>query len=109
MTRAHITDLLERGIRKVYIDAYELFDNQFEQIYPTTGSVKRQETDVITAGLGTFQLKTEGNQPFFDNGQEAWKKQFVHNTFALGTEITEEGMEDDLYDYYLSIGRELGK
>lgn len=59
--------------------------------------------------MGTFQLKTEGNQPFFDNGQEAWKKQFVHNTFALGTEITEEGMEDDLYDYYLSIGRELGK
>jgi len=94
MTRAHIPDLLERGIRKVFIDAYELVDNQFEQLYPMSGSVKRQETDVITGGLGTFQLKSEGNAPFFDNGQEAWKKQFVHNTWALGTEITEEGMED---------------
>lgn len=109
MTRAHIPDLLERGIRKVFIDAYDLVDAQYEQLYNITGSSKRQERDVITAGLGTFQLKTEGNAPYFDAGQEAWLKQYVHNTFALGTEITEEGMEDDLYDYYLSIGRELGK
>lgn len=109
MTRANIPSLLERGIRKVYMDAYDLVDNEYEQIYNVTNSVKRQERDVITAGLGTFQLKTEGNAPFFDAGQEAWVKQYVHNTFALGTEITEEGMEDDLYDYYLSIGRELGK
>ena len=109
MSRANIPTLLERGIRKVYIDAYDLVDSQYEELYNITGSVKRQERDVITAGLGTFQLKTEGNAPFLDAGQEAWSKQFVHNTFALGTEITEEGMEDDLYDYYLSIGRELGK
>lgn len=109
MGREHISTLLERGIRKVFMDAYELVDGQYQQIYNISGSVKRQERDVLTAGLGTFQLKTEGNAPYFDAGQEAFSKQYVHNTFALGTEITEEGREDDLYDYYESIGRELGK
>lgn len=109
MTREHITSLLERGIRKVFMDAYDLVDNQYEQLYNDGNSVKRTETDVVTAGLGTFQLKTEGNAPYFDAGQQAWTKTYTHNTYALGTEITEEGIEDDLYDYYMSIGRELGK
>lgn len=109
MTRAHIPDLLELGIRQVFVDEYELIDNQLEEIYPVVESRKKTESDVVTAGLGTFQLKSEGNQPTFDNGQEAWKKSYTHNTFALGVEITEEGMEDDLYDFYMSMGRELGK
>ena len=109
MGRSHIATLLERGIRKVFIDEYELVDKQYQMIYNSTGSSKRQERDVKTAGLGTFQLKTEGNAPYFDAGQEAYSKQYVHNTYALGTEITEEGIEDDLYGYYESIGRELGK
>lgn len=109
MTRAHIPDLLELGIRQVFLDEYELIDNQLEEIYPVVESRKKTESDVITAGLGTFQVKTEGNAPIFDNGQEAWKKSYTHNTWALGVEITEEGMEDDLYDFYMSMGRELGK
>lgn len=91
------------------MDEYELIDNQLEEIYPVVSSRKKSETDVITAGLGTFQPKNEGGPPTFDNGQQAWTKAYTHNTWALGVEITEEGMEDDLYDFYMSMGRELGK
>lgn len=109
MTRDHIALLLELGIRQVFMDEYELIDNQLEEIYPIVSSRKKTETDVVTAGLGTYQLKTEGDSPTFDNGQQAWSKAYTHNTWALGVEITEEGLEDDLYDFYMSMGRELAK
>ena len=108
-TRAHIPSLLERGIRKVYFEEYDLRAKQFEELYKRTGSQKRQETDVVTASLGQFLPKTEGNSPDFDVAQEAWTKVFTHGTWALGIEITEEGMEDDLYSFYVGMGRELGK
>lgn len=108
-SREHIESLMERGVRQVMFDEYDLFDDQYEELYKVTGSSKRQEKDVIMAGIGTFQRKTEGQSPTFDAGQEAWYKQFVHNTWALGLEITEEGLEDDLYDYYTAMGGELGK
>ena len=109
MSRANIPDLLELGIRQVFVSEYELVDNQYEQIYNVVGSRKRQERDVFTSGLGTFQVKSEGRSPFFDSGQEAWLKTYIHNTWALGIEITQEGMEDDLYDFYMSMGKELGR
>jgi phage major head subunit gpT-like protein len=91
------------------MDEYELIDQQLEEIYNVVESRKKTETDAVTAGLATYMLKTEGMSPQFDTGGQAWTKAYTHNTWALGVEITEEGMEDDLYDYYLSMGRELGK
>lgn len=109
MTRDHIPALLELGIRQVFMDEYELIADQHTDIYTVVPSRKKTETDAITGGLSTYQLKTEGDGPTFDNGQQAWTKAYTHNTWALGVEITEEGIEDDLYDFYLSMGRELGK
>lgn len=109
MTRDHIPDLLELGIRQVFIDEYELVDNQYEEIYNVVESRKKTETDAMTAGLGGYFQKTEGLAPTFDNGQQAWTKAYTHSTWALGIEITEEGMEDDLYDFYMSMGSELAK
>ena len=109
MTRAHIPALWERGIRMVFFDEYELINQQYETVFKIVSSQKRQETDVIMAGLGTFQPKAEGRSPVFDNGQQAYTRQYVHNTWALGLEITEEGIEDDLYDYYRGMSGELGK
>lgn len=109
MTRDHTPNLLELGIRQVFMDEFELIDNQLEEVYTIVPSRKKSESDVVTAGLGTFQVKTEGNAPYFDAGQEAWKVTYTHKTWALAIEITEEGLEDDLYDYYRSMGRELGK
>jgi hypothetical protein len=109
MTRSAIPDLLERGIRKVYFEEYDLRDKEFERLYKRTGSQKRQERDVVTAGLGLFRPKAEGNSPQFDVAQEAWLKTYLHQTYALGIEVTEEGMEDDLYSFYTGMGKELGR
>jgi phage major head subunit gpT-like protein len=109
MTRNHIPDLLELGVRKVYIDTYDQIESQYERVFNVKQSRKKTETEVITAGLGLFQMKSEGASPFFDNGQEAWSKAYTANTWALGIEITKEGMEDDLYDFYASMGKEIGK
>lgn len=109
MTRNHIPDLLELGIRKAYIDMSDLIPSQYEFIYNINVSKKKTETEVVTGGLGLFQQKAEGASPYFDNGQEAWSKAYVANCWSLGIEVTKEGMEDDLYNYYTSMGGELGK
>jgi phage major head subunit gpT-like protein len=109
MTRNEVADLMEVGIRKVFFDEFPLRGEQFRSIYDVTTSRKRQETDVVMAGLGLYQRKAEGNSPSFDNGREAWKKVYTHGTWALGIEITQEAMEDELYGYYQGLGQELGK
>lgn len=109
MTRDDVALLMEVGIRKVFMDQFPLRGEQFREIYDVVNSRKRQETDVVTAGLGLFQQKTEGNSPIFDNGRQVWRKIFTHATFALGLELTEEALEDELYGYYTHMGKELGK
>jgi len=109
MTRTDVSDLLERGIRKVFMDEYRLRGSQFKQLYNVTDSRKQTETDVVTYGLGLYERKTEGNSPTFDQGGVAWRRTYTHSTFALGLEITEEAIEDELYGYYMALGKELGR
>lgn len=109
MTRNHIPSFLELGVRKAYIDTYDLIPSQYGRVFNVKKSSKKTETEVVTAGLGLFQQKSEGASPYFDNGQEAWSKAYTANTWALGIEITKEGMEDDLYDFYASMGGEIGR
>ena len=109
MTRNHITALLEVGIRKVYSDEYDLIGSQYEPLYNVKPSKKSTETEAVMGGLGLFQPKAEGASPYFDNGQQAWTKVYTAATWALGIEITKEGIEDDLYDFYVGLGKDLGK
>lgn len=109
MTRDNITDLLELGLRQVFLDQYDLIDNQLETVYSPVPSSKKTETDAMMAGLGYWHQKTEGDEPDSDSGQEAYKVAFTATTWALKIEITEEGMEDDLYDFYKQMGAELGR
>lgn len=109
MSRANIPSLLELGVRRTYFNEYELYGRQYETLYNMNISKKRTETEVVLAGVSTFQPKVEGDSPFFDAGVEAWKKAYTALTWALGIEITEEGIEDDLYGYYVRMGGELGR
>jgi hypothetical protein len=108
MARTHMTDLLEYGIRDVFFNEYENRNKEWQQIYTIKSSKKQKENDVVFAGLGQFFQKQEGDAPQFDSGQEAWKKVYTHNTWALGVEFTEEAAEDDLYDVMGRWGKELG-
>src|SRR5438132_11858355 len=109
MTRANVADYLERGLRKVYFNEWLEAVRQFELIYNIDGSVKRQETDSVMAGLGQFFPKAEGAPAQMDAGAEAWKRQYIHNTYALQTRITMEAMEDELYGVFPEFGKELAR
>lgn len=109
MTRANIPNLLELGVRRTYFNEYELYGRQYETLYNMNVSKKRTETDVMLAGVSTFQPKVEGDSPFFDAGAQAWTKAYTALTWALGIELSEEGIEDDLYNYYSRMGGELGR
>jgi hypothetical protein len=108
-TRAHMSDLLERGVRVVVVDQYGLFDTGIiEQFYNVKGSEKKTETDVVIAGLGVALPKVEGNAPELDAMQEAYKVSCTHLTWALAVEFTEEAVEDNLYmDLAQAAGKEL--
>jgi hypothetical protein len=110
-TRAHMSDLLERGVRAVFVDQFPLYDSGIiEKIYNVSGSEKKTETDVVIAGLGVALPKAEGNAPELDAMQEAWKVVFTHLTWALACEYTEESIEDNLYLNLANIsGKELAQ
>lgn len=101
--------LLEQGVREVFLNEYNLTPQTFQEIYNIKPSRKYKETDVVTAGLSLFEQKVEGNPPLMDNGGVSYAKVFIHGTWALGFEVTEEGMEDDLYGWYKRLGGELAR
>lgn len=97
-TRASYPDLLERGIRKVYSLNYKRYDNGLvEEIFNVVGSEKAQERDVVNYELGLLYPKVEGGNVQFDAMGEAWLATYIHVTWALGVEFTEEAIEDNLY------------
>lgn len=107
MTRGNVPALLERGIRKVYFNEYMLALKQFEPLFNIDGSVKKQETDVVFAGLSQFVKKAEGAPPQLDAGSQAWTQVYLHNTWALAIKITQEAIEDELYGVFLRMAKEL--
>lgn len=109
MTPANVADQLERGLRHVYFNECLEAVNQFPQIYQIDGSVKSHESETVMAGLGQFYLKAIGASPQQDSGAEAWKKTYVHNTYALQCRIALEAMEDELYGVFPEFGRELAR
>jgi hypothetical protein len=97
MTRAHITTLLERGVRQAYVDEYDLAGNQYGMIFNEQGSDKATETDVIWGGVSQYELQAENDTFNYDNGQEAWTKTYVHLEYTKGVQISRIAMEDELY------------
>jgi phage major head subunit gpT-like protein len=105
----NISDFLERGLRHVYFNEVKEAVKQFIQIYMIDGSVKQQETDGVMAGVGQYYPKAIGAPAQQDSMAEAYKKVYVHNTFALQVRIALETMEDDLYGVIPDAGRELAR
>src|SRR5260370_8077015 len=107
MTRAHIPDLLELGIRQVFVDEYELIDNQLEEIYPVVESRRKTESDVITAGVGPLRTRIEGEHPSVENGHAAGEKRHTNNTAALACAVTVEVLSAPPAHYHPPRGRTL--
>lgn len=98
MNRAQFFKELLPGINKLFGLEYKTYDNQWKELYEVQSSDRSFEEETKLAGLGQAQNKSEGGTVTYDAGQEAWTSRYDHETIALAFALTEEAMEDNLYD-----------
>jgi hypothetical protein len=77
---------------------YKQYENQHAEIYTTESSDRAFEEEVMLSGFAQAQVKAEGSGVTFDNAQETYTARYTHETVALAFSITEEAIEDNLYD-----------
>ena len=77
---------------------YDRYENQHAEIYDTEASDRAFEEEVMLVGFGNAPTKSEGAGVQFDNANEAFTARYSHETVALAFALTEEAVEDNLYD-----------
>ena len=98
MSRAQLLKELIPGLNALFGLEYKKYENEHAEIYETENSERSFEEEVKLSGFGSAPIKPEGAAISFDNGQEAYVARYNHETVAMGFSITEEAMEDNLYD-----------
>lgn len=96
-TTGDMARLLEDGVNAVANQDYEELSKEYEEMYSVESSDKAYETDVPVTNLSTATQKPEGNGITYDTSSELNSKIYKHVTYALGTIITEEAIEDNRY------------
>jgi len=97
MTRPQLADLMYPGLHKAYIDYFEHYPEEYTKFLNVESSTKRQEEDLVMEGFGLIPEKTEGDTPIYDVLAISDKLQYLHKTYVLGYEASEELIEDELY------------
>ena len=98
ISRAQLAKELEPGLNALFGLEYARYDNEAAEIYDTESSERAFEEEVMLAGFGSAPVKTEGTAVSFDDAQEAYTARYTMETIALAFSITEEAIEDNLYD-----------
>jgi hypothetical protein len=98
ISRAQLVKELEPGLNALFGMEYDRYDAQHAEIYDTESSDRAFEEEVMLVGFGNAQTKAEGAGVSFDNASEAFTARYNHETIALAFALTEEAMEDNLYD-----------
>jgi len=98
ITRAQLLQELLPGLNGLFGLEYAKYENEHSEIYETETSERSFEEEVKLSGFGAAPVKSEGASISYDNAQEAFTTRYVHETVALGFSITEEAVEDNLYD-----------
>ncbi len=98
ISRAQLLSELLPGLNALFGKSYGKYENQHEMIYETDTSRKSFEEETKLSLFGAAPQKNEGASVFFDTAQEAFKQRYDHVTIAMGFSITEEAIEDNLYD-----------
>ena len=98
ISRAQLLKELLPGLNALFGLEYKKYENEHEAIYETETSERSFEEELKLSGFGTAPVKGEGSAIRYDNAQEAWTARYNHETIAMGFSITEEAMEDNLYD-----------
>ena len=98
ITRAQLVKELEPGLNALFGLEYKNYENEHAQIYDTETSDRAFEEEVMLSGFGEAPVKSEGSGVAYDNAQEAFTARYTHETIALAFSLTEEAIEDNLYD-----------
>ena len=98
ISRAQLAKELEPGLNALFGLEYARYDDEAGEIYETESSERAFEEEVMLSGFGAAPVKSEGTAVSFDDAQEAYTARYTHETIALAFSITEEAIEDNLYD-----------
>ena len=98
ISRGQLVKELEPGLNALFGLEYKRYENQHAEIYTTESSDRAFEEEVMLSGFAQAQTKSEGAGVVFDNAQETYTARYTHETVALAFSITEEAVEDNLYD-----------
>ncbi len=109
ITTGNVPRALQEGVRTFFGDAYKERDAIWNKIFDEKQSQKAFEVDVQLEGFGLASKKPEGQEVQFDSRRQGFSPKYINATYAKGFVITEEMMEDNLYNLALSDARSLGK
>jgi hypothetical protein len=98
ISRSQLVKELEPGLNALFGLEYKQYENQHEQIYMKETSDRAFEEEVMLSGFASAQVKPEGSGVTYDSAQETYTARYTHETIALAFSITEEAIEDNLYD-----------
>lgn len=96
ITSAQIVDALDANLNSMYQDGLESWGNEHQNIFNILNSTKQTEQDSYESGFGSMPEKQEGVAATYDTILPGIKETYTHKTYALGYEITEEAIEDNL-------------
>jgi hypothetical protein len=98
ISRAQLLKELLPGLNALFGMEYARYGEEHKEIYETETSERSFEEETKLSGFSAAPVKNEGSAIAYDNAQEAWTTRYNHETIALGFSITEEAIEDNLYD-----------
>lgn len=98
ISRAQLLKELVPGLNALFGMEYAKYENEHAEIYETENSERSFEEEVKLSGFGAAPVKQEGAAITYDTAQESFVARYNHETVAMGFSITEEAMEDNLYD-----------
>ena len=98
ISRAQLLKELLPGLNALFGLEYKKYGEQHKEIFETESSERSFEEETKLSGFNAAPVKNEGAAMIYDNAQEAWTARYNHETIAMGFSITEEAIEDNLYD-----------
>jgi len=98
ITRSQLLKELEPGLNALFGLEYDRYDNEHKEIFDEESSERAFEEEVMLSGFGQAPVKGEGSAIVYDTAGESFTARYTHETIALAFAITEEAVEDNLYD-----------
>jgi len=103
INRADIAKQLLPGLNAIFGLEYAAVDEEHMPLFDIESSDRAFEEEVLMTGFGAAPTKAEGSAVVYDTAQESWTSRYTHETVALAFAVTEEAMEDNLYDTFAKI------